>query len=224
MVMLQQKSGAKQDIWIIGSFWRHQYPQWILWKSRHWYLRHLIMDQSQKTQRFGMKEALDKSSWESCKQLEIILWEPWITVSNLMTMGKQCQVVLLWTKVDGRTKEQTFLCFNLTACGQKDHFGWAQIFVCGPPNIFYSQEKLKYTLLTEHFTSALNYPLNNFFCKSFSNITLTLAESHILYNYRANSYVELYSKSQNLTQYPCMTSQGTIYSRFVKYFLCPDVH
>lgn len=80
----------------------------------------------------------------------------------------------------------------------------------------YSQETLKYsnssmTPLNENFTSALNHPMHNFSCKSLCNITLALAEQYILYNYRTNGYVALYSSlaiqiHKTLLQYPCMTS------------------
>lgn len=84
-----------------------------------------------------------------------------------------------------RLNTKTLTCFNPTAFKEKSFFCWKQIFVCGQPNKFYSQETLKYsnsseTPLNENFTSALNYPLHNFCSKSLCNITLALAQQRIL--------------------------------------------
>lgn len=150
-----------------STFWSHQYPQRILWKSRHQYLRHLMMDRSRKTQRLDLKEALDKTSWGSLKLLKILLWEPWITVPNLMTMCKQHQVILVWTICIWMDRRQNISMLKphcLRAKGQL----WLGPNLCVRATKY--QETLKYgkssnSLLSEHSPSALNYPSHFFLQK-----------------------------------------------------------
>lgn len=104
-----------------------------------------------------------------------------------------------------------------TCCvGEKILLFGGEIIVCGQ-KINYIHRKHSTTAiqprlkLNKKFTSALNYPLHNFYCKSLGNITLALAQQwHILYNYRTNSHRAVFimsnSNSQNLPLYRCMTS------------------
>lgn len=129
-----------------------------------------------------------------------------------------------------RLNTKTLACFNPTAFKEKSFFCWKQIFVCGQPNKFYSQETLKYsnsseTPLNENFTSALNYPLHNFCSKPLQHYTGIGAATYSLelQNKQLCGVVFIISNSnsQNLLQYPRFHINNLFQ---ICQVLCPDVH